>query len=80
MIMKFLQKVPAGLMLVPLLMGAVIHTVFSKCIGNRWFDDGCIFQCRSRNMHGTTVVLFGYDTSVERYACCVEKRRDAIIV
>lgn len=28
MIMKFLQKVPAGLMLVPLLIGAVIHTLF----------------------------------------------------
>ena len=30
MIMKFLQKVPAGLMLVPLLIGAVIHTFFRR--------------------------------------------------
>lgn len=32
MIMKFLQKVPAGLMLVPLLMGAVIHTFFPNVL------------------------------------------------
>ena len=32
MIMKFLQKVPAGLMLVPLLIGAVIHTLFPQAL------------------------------------------------
>lgn len=32
MIMKFLKKVPAGLMLIPLLIGAIIHTFFPQAL------------------------------------------------
>ena len=73
MIMKFLQKVPAGLMLVPLLIGAVIHTLFPQALEIGGLTTAA-FSNAGAAMYGTTVVLPGNHITIEGYAGGSEKR------
>lgn len=64
MIMKFLNKVPAGMMLVPLLIGAFLNTFFSGGSSAWLSDHGDFFQCRCVDCYGDPTGLSGDDTPI----------------
>ena len=53
MIMNFLKKVPAGMMIVPLLIGAILNKFFVDTSGRFTYNSN-FFKCRCGNSDGNS--------------------------
>lgn len=54
MIMNFLKKVPAGMMIVPLLIGAILNTFCSSILQVGSLTTATFFKCRCGNSDGNS--------------------------
>ena len=68
MILNFMKKIPAGIMVIPLLLGSLVNTLFPNVFEIGGLTAGITSNAGNKYTFGGTVVLSGYGTSSEGYA------------
>ncbi len=68
MILNFMKKIPAGIMVIPLLLGSLVNTLFPNVFEIGGLTAALFSNAGTSTLFGGTVVLSGYGTSSEGYA------------